>query len=465
MLQSTYQSKHARHAAHESWGRYPQVQPDRQHIQYLSWLSDTPDFTALRGTVLAYGQGRSYGDCCLNAEGTLLDTSALNRFISFDPDSGVVRCEAGVSFKDMLALIVPRGWFLPVTPGTQFISVGGAIANDIHGKNHHQAGSFGCYVRQFALLRSDGRRLVCSPNQHPDLFRATIGGLGLTGLILWAEIQLTAIPSPWINMEVIKFANLTEFFALTAESDTDYAYTVSWVDCFAQGEQLGRGLFIRGNFSEADDLSQQTRQTKKSRQSRQPWPLTVPFTVPIDVPAFVLKTSTLKLFNAVYYHKQYTRHTQKIVPYIPFFYPLDAIGHWNRLYGVQGFFQHQCVVPFEAGKEALTTILTRIATSGLGSFLAVLKTFGTAVSPGLLSFPRPGFTFALDFPNQGQKTLQLLEELDVVVRDSGGAVYPAKDARMSAKSFQTFFPNWETLESHRDPKFSSSFWLRVTQKV
>ena len=299
---------------------------------------------------------------------------------------------------------------------------------------------------------------MCSAHQHPDLFRATIGGLGLTGLILWAEIQLIAIPSPQIGIEVVKFRNLEEFFALTAESDTDYAYTVSWVDCFAQGEQLGRGLFIRGNFAALDDLP---RQTKKSQQSRQPWP----FTVPIDVPAFVLNTYTLKLFNWVYYHKQYKRHTQKIVSYIPFFYPLDAIGNWNRLYDAQGFFQHQCVVPFDVGKEALTTIMTRIAASGLGSFLAVLKTFGAVTSPGLLSFPRPGFTFALDFPNQGQKTLRLLEELDAIVRDSGGAVYPAKDARMSAKSFRTFFPDWETLESHRDPKFSSSFWRRVTPKV
>jgi FAD/FMN-containing dehydrogenase len=457
MLQSISQSKHAKR---ESWGRHPQIRQSQQHIHQLSWLSDIPDLTALPGTVLAYGQGRSYGDCCLNAEGTLLDTSALNRFISFDPDNGVLRCEAGVSFKDILALIVPHGWFLPVTPGTQFVSVGGAIANDIHGKNHHQAGSFGCYVRQFALLRSDGCRLICSANQHPDLFRATIGGLGLTGLILWAEIQLTAIPSSLIDMQVIKFANLTEFFALTAESDSDYAYTVSWVDCFAQGEHLGRGLFIRGNFAEVEDLPKQTRQIKKSHQPepRRLWPVTVP----IDVPAFVLNTYTLKLFNWAYYHKQYTRHTHRTVSYLPFFYPLDAIGNWNRLYGPQGFFQHQCVVPFDSGKEALTAIMTRIAASGLGSFLAVLKTFGRLPSPGLLSFPRPGFTFALDFPNQGQKTLRLLEEIDAIVRDSGGAVYPAKDARMSAKSFQTFFPDWEVLESHRDPKFSSSFWRRVT---
>ena len=436
-------------ANYQSWGRYPQV---NQKSYAVSWGHEDVPFADLPGTVLAYGQGRSYGDSCLNADGTLLDTAGLNRFIAFDPERGVLQCEAGTTLADILPVIAPHGWFLPVTPGTQFVSIGGAIANDVHGKNHHQAGTFGCYVRQFELLRSDGSRLVCSPSQHPQLFAATIGGLGLTGLIVWAEIQLTAIPGPWIAMEILKFDNLDEFLSLTADSDTDYAYTVSWVDCFASGDRLGRGLFMRGNFTAEGKPRQQIyRRTRLN--------------VPVDIPAFVLNAPSLKAFNWLYYHKQSRRWVKQLVAYPSFFYPLDAIANWNRLYGKRGFFQHQCVVPFSAGKAAIAEILARIAARRLGAFLAVLKTFGSRVSPGLLSFPRPGITLTLDFPNQGQATFQLLDELDQIVRECGGAVYPAKDARMSARNFQAYFPQWRTLATYRDPKFSSSFWRRVTNQT
>jgi FAD/FMN-containing dehydrogenase len=440
-MQSTHNTK-----VPVSWGRYPQVAP-RQVIP-IFWRDEIPDLASLETSILPYGYGRSYGDSCLNEGGVTLDVSHLRRFLAFDEEQGLLRCEAGVALGEILELIVPRGWFLPVTPGTKFVSVGGAIANDVHGKNHHRAGTFGCHVRQFELLRSTGERLICSPEENVDLFHATIAGLGLTGVILWAELQLKRIPGPYINMQRIRFASLKEFLALAEESEQDFEYTVAWVDCFARGSELGRGFFTRGNHSQ--------------RQAFRPLPKKRTLTMPIDLPSFVLNTFTLKSFNTIYYRAQKERLIARNVPYEPFFYPLDSIHHWNRLYGKRGFFQYQCIVPYRDGYEVMKEVLERISYSGEGSFLAVLKTFGAASSPGMLSFPRPGLELALDFANQGRKTLCLLDALDVLVRENGGTVYPAKDARMSPESFQTYFPRWREFAQYIDPKFSSSFWRRVT---
>ena len=396
--------------------------------------------------MLAYGNGRSYGDSCQNEGGTLLQTRGLDRFIHFDPESGLLRCEAGVLFDDILRLIVPAGWFLPVTPGTRFVTVGGAIANDVHGKNHHQAGSFGRHVRCLELLRSDGSRRVCSATDHAGLFAATIGGLGLTGLITWAEIQLARIPGPWLAVETLRFRNLDEFFAINDDSTPDYEYTVAWIDCLAPAGQRGRGLYSRGNFVRG--LAGAPHAPRRS--------LRVPFTPPFPL----VGGPGLKLFNRTYFHRPLKRRT--LTHYQPFFYPLDAIGDWNRLYGPRGFVQHQCVLPPEGARTALTELLEVIATSGTGSFLVVLKTFGELPSPGMLSFARPGVTLALDFPFRGDSTLRLLDRLDCIVAEAGGAVYPAKDARMSAANFRRFFPNWPTFSAQTDPAFSSSFWRRVT---
>lgn len=430
-----------------SWGRYPKVKA--RQVMPVFWRDDVPNLAAYEQSVLPYAYGRSYGDSCLNEDGISLDVSHLTRFISFDEQKGLLRCEAGVSLYDMLELIVPRGWFLPVTPGTQYISVGGAIANDVHGKNHHKTGTFGRHVTCFELLRSTGERLLCSPTENEQLFRATIGGLGLTGVMLWAEIQLKPIVSPLIAMERIRYGSLDEFMVLSSESDQDFEYTVAWVDCLARGRELGRGLFMRGNH---DTTPYDVKRPAKK----------LPLIVPFDMPSFVLNTLSMKAFNEVYYHAQRMQHISKTVPYAPFFYPLDTIQHWNRMYGKRGFLQYQCVVPPAHGSAVMKDLLHCISRSGEGSFLTVLKKFGDLPSPGMLSFPRPGLTLALDFPYNGQKTLRLFDALDTIVQQSGGGIYPAKDAHMSAESFQTYYPQWETFAQYIDPKFSSSFWRRVT---
>ena len=436
---------------YESWGRFPRAK--HAAIIPLYWRSDPPCFDELAHPVLPFAYGRSYGDACLNDGGILIDTAPLSRFMGFDEENGVIRCEAGMTLAEILDLAVPRGWFLPVTPGTKYVSIGGAIANDVHGKNHHNAGTFGRYVKKFELLRSTGDRFLCSPSQNVEYYNATIGGLGLTGLILWAEVQLIPIGSPYVAMERIRFADLREFLDLSASSDHDYRYTAAWVDCLVQGADLGRGIFIRGNH--LDRSSHAFTEVRPPRTMR----------VPCEFPGLFLNWLTIKAFNTAYYYAQFHKHVEKVVHYEPFFYPLDAIQGWNQMYGRRGLLQYQCVVPYEAEGIAIREILTRIARSRKASFLGVLKIFGNHRSSGMLSFPRPGITLALDFPYDGFTTLQLLEELDGIVREARGAVYPAKDARMSAKSFQTYFPNWREFSRFIDPKFSSSLWRRVTGEI
>ena len=416
----------------------------------MYWRSDVPDLAHFEQSLLPYAYGRSYGDSCLNEGGVSLDMSHLRRFISFDEEEGILCCEAGVSLAEVLELVVPRGWFIPVSPGTRFVSVGGAIANDVHGKNHHRAGTFGCHVTRFELLRSNGERFVCSPYENSELFRATIGGLGLTGVILWAEFRLKPIVNSFIDMERIQFSSLDEFVQISAETDKQYEYSMSWVDILIGGQALCRGIFMCGNHNRSE--------SRAAQRVRKKLPLVVPF----DFPSFILNTFTVKAFNELYYHTQLSKRVHKVVPYEPFFYPLDSIHEWNRMYGKRGFLQYQFVVPFEDNFAAMREILGRIRRSGEGSFLTVLKTFGDMESPGMLSFPRPGITLALDFAYGGQKTLHVLDDLDTIVRESGGAVYPAKDARMNAENFQAFFPKWREFARYVDPHFSSSFWRRVS---
>lgn len=436
---------------HQSWGRYPRAV---QAVRFAHWISDPLPFDRARDkSLLPYGLGRSYGDCCLNDGGTLVDTSRLDRFISFDAENGILRCEAGVALADILEFVVPRGWFLPVTPGTKHVTVGGALANDIHGKNHHRAGTIGRHALKLELLRSSGDRFTCSQTENPEWLSATIGGLGLTGMITWAEIRLQRIPSAFMDVETIRFGNLEEFGSVSAESDRDFEYTVAWIDCFARGNALGRGLFMRANHAGTVPAEPSGR-----RRMRRPTRIHMPF----DVPEFLLNDSLMKVFNGLYYRRQRERRSRKLVPLDPFFYPLDALENWNRLYGRRGFFQYQCVVPKGGGREAADDILNTVAHSSPGVYLAVLKMFGDRQSPGMLSFPRPGLTFALDLPNRGRSSLALMDRLDTIVRRAKGAVYPAKDARMSAESFDAYFPLWRDFDRYVDPGFSSSFWRRVT---
>ncbi|MEM0955622.1 MAG: FAD-binding oxidoreductase [Pseudomonadota bacterium] len=440
---------------YQSWGR---VEPPTQAARALYWRDEPLPIDAADGaSYLPFGNGRSYGDVCLNDGGTLLDCRHLNRLIHFDAEQGTLRCEAGVLLADILRFVTERGWFVPVSPGTQYVTVGGAIANDVHGKNHHRAGTFGQHLRCFELLRSDGQRLLCSATDNSDFFRATIGGLGLTGVITWAEFSLRAIDNVFIDQESIRYSDLNEFFALARESDQHFEHTVAWIDCLATGAQLGRGLFMRGNHSSGENPPHQSPQ-KSPRQLPPRRRLALPFTPPFAL----VNGPGLKLFNALYYRRQRSAQVHSRVHYQRFFYPLDAIAHWNRMYGPRGFYQYQCVLPEATMEGATRQMLERIASAGAGSFLATLKLFGNRPSPGLLSFPMPGATLALDFPNQGDKTLRLLDALDRVTLDAGGRVNPSKDGRMSAAAFQQSYPNWDEMNAYKDSRLSSSFWRRVS---
>lgn len=423
------------------WGRLPVAQ------QRLVNLHDRHAMlpSSSGGSLLPFGYGRSYGDVALNDGGQALLTSGLDRFIAFDCEQGILRAESGVSLDAILKLIVPRGWFLPVTPGTRFVTLGGAIANDVHGKNHHIAGTFGAHVTRFELLRSDGERRTCMPGD--PWFQATVGGLGLTGLITWAEIRLQPIANAGIEFENRRFKNLDEYFEISRSNEARWPYTVAWIDCAARGTSLGRGVYFAGRHAASGTPS------PKSSHSR----LNVPLTPPVSL----INHPVLWIFNQAYYHLP--RPSRGNCDYIPFFYPLDHVGHWNRIYGPRGFYQYQFVVPMDAAREAVAEVLDRIALSGQGSFLAVLKTFGPMNPVGMLSFPRPGVTLALDFPNLGDKTTALLSNLDQVVRQANGAIYPAKDARMSPADFRQAYPAWESFSQHLDPGFSSSFWRRMMQ--
>jgi len=433
--------------SYQSWGRYPKSEPSQ--IVPLYWLSEIQALCRLSRPVLPRGQGRSYGDCCLNNGGILLDTLGLDHFILFDAQAGILRCEAGVSLDAILRLIVPKGWFLPVTPGTQFVTVGGAVANDVHGKNHHRCGTFGCHVRAMEVLRSNGERVLCTPDRNVALFQATIGGLGLTGLILWVEFHLKPLTGPYIDSEQIRFRKLEEFFELSADSDKSYEYTVAWVDCISRGEKLGRGIFMRGNHSTRPVDPQPEKNGKGSLLHG------------FDAPEMLISRATMHAFNTLYFHRQRRDTLSSVIPYDKFFYPLDVLRDWNRLYGSRGFLQYQFVVPYDR-RQAVQEILQLIGRSRQVCTLAVLKVFGEIPPAGMLSFPRPGVTLAMDFPMRGQPTLDLCERFDEIVRTNGGAVYPAKDARMSAASYQAFFPAWQEFAQFRDPHFSSSFWRRVT---
>ncbi len=428
----------------ESWGRYPRLHSE---VQPLFWKEDFPPAQISSGKMLAVGLGRSYGDVCLLQNGTLLRASNLDRLIAFDTQTGLLRCEAGVSLAAILDFAVPRGWFLPVSPGTKYVTVGGAIANDIHGKNHHVAGTFGCHVPSFELVRSDGTRVVCSPAQNADWYAATIGGMGLTGMISWAEVQLRPIVSRRIKLQSTKFVGLEEFAALS-HAAAGAEYTVAWIDCVAQGRNFARGIFMQGEHEETPGSLT---------------PLAKPnATLPFDLPAFALSRYSVGAFNNLYYHKQMGKQRHALVDYEPFFYPLDRLLQWNRMYGKQGLLQFQCVLPWETDSMGMIRILKAITASGLGSFLAVIKAFGDAPSPGMMSFPMPGVTLALDFPIRKEVSFDLMDTLAGITVECGGRMYPAKDARMSSAHFQGFYPQWQQFATYIDPAFSSSFWQRVT---
>jgi FAD/FMN-containing dehydrogenase len=431
----------------ESWGRYPAHQA---RVVPLQWAQDFPPRDVLPGGALPVGMGRSYGDVCLLKDGVLLSTLPMDRMLAFDAETGVLTCEGGVTLAAILDFAVPHGFFLPVTPGTKYVTVGGAIANDIHGKNHHVAGTFGSHVNRFELLRSNGLRTICSPTENPDWYAATIGGLGLTGLITWAEIRLKPIVSRAIDYVGTQFHGIDEFLALSKEN-IGSEYTVSWIDCASTGKNFARGIFMAGDHAKV-----------AGPLTRSPEPK---LALPLDLPGFLLNSATVGAFNALYFNKQRKPRVETKVDYEPFFYPLDSVLHWNRMYGKRGLLQFQYAIPWEHAREGTIAILQEIAKSGLASFLAVLKVFGDVDSPGMMSFPQPGVTLALDFPIKENLSFPLFDRLAQMTQEFGGRLYPAKDARMTAEQFQAFYSNWQSFEKYRDPLLMSSFWERVTGRI
>ncbi|HDR9081987.1 MULTISPECIES: FAD-binding oxidoreductase [Burkholderia] len=433
----------------QSWGRYP-YHPQVGHP--VAWRdgisSELNALAASYGTILPYGNGRSYGSSCLAASNHVLHARALDRFIAADWHAGVIRVESGVTLGEILEVAIPRGWMLPVTPGTKYVTIGGAIANDVHGKNHHVRGTFGCHVRRFGLIRSQEGEIECGFDENRLLFDATVGGLGLTGVIAWAEIALMPIRSSQIRSTSIRFASLSGFFELADDCDAKHEYSVAWIDCLASGASLGRGIFMAGDH--AVDGTLVIDRTKKKR---------VPFVPPISP----INSVTLSLFNEAYYRFAQRSKPDTLVSYDKYFYPLDSILEWNRIYGKAGFQQYQCVVPKATAIDAMREILSLIAHSKTGSFLAVLKRCGDVPSPGLISFPLEGTSLALDFPQHDDANRRLFASLDAVVRDAGGRLYPAKDAHMSGADFRATYSRWSELETLRDPAIMSQFWKNVIQ--
>jgi FAD/FMN-containing dehydrogenase len=424
-----------------SWGR---LSREPHSLIALAASKDIPAQLQESFPGIAFGMGRSYGDVCLNSTGTIWATRGLDRFIDFDERTGDLTCEAGVLLRDIQRLFIPQGWILPVTPGTQMVTVGGAIANDIHGKNHHRFGSIGDHVQNIELVRTDGSVISCSPTDRADWFAATVGGLGLTGLVTRATIRLKPVTGPWLDTQTIPYQSLDEFFQLADDSEADWEHTVSWIDCLAGSG--GRGIFMRANPSE---------QSAKSPARKKA------LTMPLVPPVSLVNKLTLKPFNTLYFELNRKRAGKRLAHYESFFYPLDNILEWNRMYGPKGFYQYQSVVPRDVGKDATAEMLRVIKQSGTGSFLAVLKTFGERESVGMMSFPMPGVTLALDFPNQGVVTEGLFARLDAIVREAHGRIYLAKDARMPRDMFEAGYPLLDTFKAFRDPGISSQMSRRL----
>lgn len=409
------------------WGRYP-----RLDAQLALPLSASQCAAALQAgdPLIARGLGRSYGDSALAPQ--LLGTRYLDHFQAFDAASGLLTCDAGVPLDSILQNFVPRGWFLPVTPGTRFVTVGGAIASDVHGKNHHGDGTFCAHVRQIELLLGNGERVVASPAEHPDLFHATCAGMGLTGIILSATVQLKRILASDILETTIKAPSLDAVLE-AFEAHAASTYSVAWIDCLARGASLGRSLLMLGEHATDGTLAVQTRP---------------PRPVPFDMPVALLNRPAVQAFNMLYYGRVRRVRSTRRIAFEPFFYPLDALAHWNRIYGKPGFVQYQFVLPKGSGLAGLHEVLERIAESGRGSFLAVLKVFGAA-NDNLLSFPTAGYSLALDFKAE-PAVFELLDTLDRIVLAHGGRLYLAKDARMSEATFKAGYPRWQEFEATRE---------------
>lgn len=424
-----------------NWGNFPIVEKEMRTADSLKVVQD---FVLTHNEIAVRGNGRCYGDASLGEH--IFSTKRLNKFISFDRLNGIIECESGVLLSEILEVIVHQGYFLYVTPGTKFVSVGGAIASDVHGKNHHLEGCFSEYVLEFDLMNERGDILKCSRTENEDLFWATIGGMGLTGIILSAKIQLKNIETAYIRQESIKAQNLDEIFQLFEESE-DWTYNVAWIDCLQKGKNIGRSILMRGEHALKAELP------KKQQDNALILKKKLMPTVPFYFPSFVLNNLSVKAFNFLYFNKQQKKQVNNFVDYETFFYPLDAINDWNKIYGKKGFIQYQMVIPKEKGKAGMKKILETIANSGNGSFLAVLKLFGKHNPLAYNSFPFEGYTLALDF-KVNKKLEKLVEKLDEIVEEFGGRIYLTKDS-MSKPTLTNY------LKNVTNPKFISIQHKRI----
>lgn len=406
------------------WGRFPRLEcrplEPRDRDAVASIVAANP-------SLIARGNGRAYGDAALNPAGTLL-MRGCRGVLDFDQKSGRLTCEAGMMLSEVLERFVPLGWHPPVTPGTKFVTVGGMIAADIHGKNHHRAGSFGRYVESLELVLADGTILRCSRDENPELFAATCGGMGLTGVILQATFRLIPIETNVIRRETLRARNLEDAMAMFEESES-WTYSVAWIDCLAEDAALGRSVIYRGEHARLEELSVAERTVPLDQRTRSAW------RIPFDFPAIALNRWNVRAFNALYY--RHARPRSEIIEFDPFFYPLDVLQEWNRIYGSGGFIEYQCVLPLDASRAGITALLRKIRDGGGSSFLSVLKRFGP--QDGMLSFPMEGYTLALDF-RADSRILRLAKELDAIVADHAGRIYLAKDALMSAEMLRRGYP-------------------------
>ncbi len=436
----------------EGWGRFP-VQScqtaraeKRRDLAEAAASGDVP-------SILARGLGRSYGDAALNENSGVVLTAKLGRFLDFNPQTGVLHAEAGASFADILETFVPRGYFLPVTPGTRFVTLGGAIACDVHGKNHHVDGCLAEFVEELELLTASGEVLNCSRQENADIFWATVAGMGLTGIVLTAKLRLIPIETAYIASSFTRTGGLDETLA-GFEADAKVKYSVAWVDCLATGASLGRSVIIRGEHASHDELPVGAEALGYAPAGAKP--------LPVEFPDFALNGLSVKAFNALYYATHPTSH--KVVPFAPFFWPLDAVSGWNKIYGPRGFIQYQCVLPFGTSRAGLVKLLEKISGAGRASFLAVLKVAG-AENPSLLGFMKPGHTLALDLP-AAPGIVEFARELDAIVLDHGGRCYLAKDSTLEPANLRQMYPRlpqFEALKARIDPenRFQSSLSRRL----
>jgi len=442
----------------ENWGKYPKVEAEVFEFndvdQYKDIVHDKPK-------MIARGMGRCYGDSALSAN--ILSTLKLNHLLDFDAEKGILTCEAGVTIEEVLRLFVPKGWFMPVTPGTKFVTLGGAFASDIHGKNHHARGTFSDHVYWIDLITPDGSLKRCSKSENADLFALTAGGMGLTGLIIRVSFQLAKIETSYIRQESIKAKNLDEIMKVF-EDTSSWTNSVAWIDCLSKGRSLGKSIMTVGEFATIAEL-----ETDKQRNNRLKVHPEGKLFLPFEFPNFTINSLTVQAFNLLYYNKQLQRMKRSIVHYETFYYPLDGILHWNRVYGKNGFTQYQFVLPHETSREGLIAIIEKIGQRGMGSFLTVLKLFGNQ-DENYIRFPKGGYTLAIDFKID-KRVWKFLDELDELVLKYGGRVYLTKDVRMKHETLLQSYPQAEAFiekikQLDPDFKFSSvqSERMKITKE-